>query len=792
MSIFSRIMAEIWDVSISHSKGRATKGLNFSQTALFRDTLEIYDPALRDGDSFEKASIDFFSGHSDGLGFFSSRDIPAVIAAYAHQNDQWRSCLLAEVSQNCYQGLAVYSAKAKPLNDQFFWSTDPEWAHKDRLFRLRPHRFGFLPRLAVSACFNAEPLPILLSTLENWVAHVENGGFRAAYSSNLVVVYRIMAISWSAPFLVYLARAGNKIASEICISLLKILAADVEFFMSRTGRSAPNNHLLADRFGAWFLAACYPDFSPAADCQDLERIWIEELGRQFQSDGTNFEQSTHYHELGCEMAMAYLIVSLRQAHQPSAPAIELIERILHFQAALADIQGNPFAIGDATEDPLLPLDSNDFCGPGTWRNLYHALFDPSYPTVRDHAYGAEKAYWLLAALDQVELPIGSFPGASTDDDLTVFRDNGFCIFDSTNTAQKVLFRTGPAPGQAVHVGHSMSDLLSVYWNAGGRRMLEPSGTYSYDVEVAQAGSGLSRPRDYFRGPSSHNGLVLSGHDPLGDTPNRFREVDSNARVETRSCFIQDGLSWAEGRLYEPGPLNGFRRGVLRGPGDQTIVYDRLPALPDDRPILSHWQFAPEVQLGMASPTKVAVEVQAVRGYLCTSGGVLTIECVSGQASPAGGWVSRQYGRVDPAPQLRCTIGNGSMGQAYIFGLLDGNRKEPSVDVVVVNETQFILKTVRGSQQTIICVGPSQSAREDLSIDLSFKGQILWLGFEDNICQEVIALDICLLRSKDLNINVSAAEISANPPFETETWRLKRSSYGGSGICAHWERRSTGE
>src|SRR3546814_8500405 len=63
--------------------------------------------------------------------------------------------------------------------------------------------------------------------------------------------------------------------------------------------------------------------------------------------------------------------------------------------------------------------------------------------------------------------------------VAAFPLGGYVAFRDDDRDDCLLFRGGPAPGSAVHPGHTMSDLLSVYWTAQGRRVLEPAGTYSY-------------------------------------------------------------------------------------------------------------------------------------------------------------------------------------------------------------------------------------------------------------------------------------------------------------------------
>src|SRR3546814_2292879 len=110
--------------------------------------------------------------------------------------------------------------------------------------------------------------------------------------------HRQVAYSWAMPFLVAKAEKGDRTAAEVCRQLFRIVAADCRYLLPRLGRSVGNNHLLADRFAAWFLAACYPELVPeAGDLAAAERAWLAEFARQFQADGPNFEQSLLYHEL---------------------------------------------------------------------------------------------------------------------------------------------------------------------------------------------------------------------------------------------------------------------------------------------------------------------------------------------------------------------------------------------------------------------------------------------------------------------------------------------------------------
>src|SRR3546814_3907143 len=87
-------------------------------------------------------------------------------------------------------------------SDLLDWSVLLMDVHDDRLYRLRPHRFGFLPRLAMASCLGAECLPALQRALARWIRQVETAGLAEdAYFSNLVMIHRQVAIAWAMPFL---------------------------------------------------------------------------------------------------------------------------------------------------------------------------------------------------------------------------------------------------------------------------------------------------------------------------------------------------------------------------------------------------------------------------------------------------------------------------------------------------------------------------------------------------------------------------------------------------------------
>lgn len=728
----------------------------------------------------------YFCARTPVATFLTVGEARRAAADYASNKVRWRQQVLTDAQGICDVGLPIYGRLAGPLRGGLDWTTLPKGPHGDRLYRLRPHRFGFLPRLALAASIGGDFLPALHATLARWCRHVESvEGAEEAYYSNLVIIYRLLAISWAAPFTAAKAEEGDATAARLCLQLFTILAADCRQLGPRLGQSAPNNHRLADSFAAWFLAACYPELAlPVGEPVALEEVWLAELGRQFQEDGTNFEQSQHYHELGCELALAWLVMALRRGGPLSDAALERVAAMLRFQAALADREGNGFALGDATDDPLLPLDGGGSWALGAWRLLYRALFDPAFASTAETAPGAEKAHWLLAAVQGVRLPL--LRPAEPLRQLAVFPLGGYLCFREGEDEDCLLFRSGPRPGAAVFPGHAMSNLLSVYWNSGGRPVLEPAGTYSYAVDGLPAEGGPSHPRAYFRGPAAHNGPVLPGHDPLGHSQGRFRNYDSGARVVTAWRSLDKVMAWAEARLQEPGPLSGWRRGVLRLPGRYTLIYDRIPPLPAEADLACHWQFAPEAAVTLHPGRRALAELPSLSVYLGASEGVEAMSCVCGQPLPPAGWVSRRYGQVQAAPQLICRVSPQSKAVAFLIGRRHGE-EAPAVEVAVAGE-EGLAVTLRQGDTSVVCLFGRFSGRiEHIPAHLDFDGDALWLAFAGDSCRELRTLGLRRFASSCLGLELTAAE----PQQPQSGWLCLEAAPAAAGLSGRWMKEDRG-
>ena len=444
--------------------------------------------------------------------FLAFEEVPEFVAAFP---DKWKKRLLRQARRDCEVGLPIYGENGPRLDEEFPWSKLPGAEFDDLLLKIRPHRFAFLVRHCIAALEGQQAPEKILKILTSWQADARTlRGSRLAYASNLLVIQRVMAVLWAINLLVH--RIGQKPYQALVSSLSASLAADIQFLFPQLGRSAPNNHLLADRFAGWLLPAAAPEFCPAdINYADSEAAWLAELERQVYPDGTGFEHSSHYHEVACEMAICYVAISKRNGLTIPNHILHLIRNMLHFQASLCGIAGHEKHLGNGAEDALLGLEAAEGEGAAALREVYRTLFQAELESTADTARGIEKAYFLCAGKMAPR-----WKATSSQAEVLSWRDGGYVLLNNPATGHRLLFRSGPAVARPSFPGHAHADLLSVMLDYRGLPMIEDPGTYTYRYRVDPAEPMPLRA--WFDGPWAHSGPLLAGEHPFGGLTADFR------------------------------------------------------------------------------------------------------------------------------------------------------------------------------------------------------------------------------------------------------------------------------
>ncbi|MBK7674435.1 MAG: alginate lyase family protein [Candidatus Accumulibacter sp.] len=699
---------------------------------------------LSSSDSLHAAKETFAAGHHETarrhvVRHFVHRQTPkffcdpiqigTLTAILLRDRTAWVAALRARVDQDLNVGLRIVSMRGGPLAGQFEWAGIQPGPGDDDLFSAQPHRYGFLPRLALAAHYGMPTLGVIAQLINRWVEATE-AGKGSGYLSPLVVLYRVLALNWTFVFAAGLHTGGDAPSDDLLFLILKILYADTEYLKDTIGKSYPNNHLLADGFAGWYFGTMFPEFPSAAQSREVgEELFLREVRRQFYDDGANFEHSTHYHELGCEMALAYLLLSRRNGIEPADDIVERLKRMLAFQLVLFGPEAIPLAIGDSTEDPLFPLDAEHGWGAGAMRELYRALFNPNVDAAPQDDLTVERAYWLLTGELVAPSPLPSPSGALP----TSFDHGGFYMLADCGRRARLVFRSGPAENEPISAGHAHSDLLNVYLSVGGVPLIVGAGTYTYRFKTARWPPSTPDWRSYFAGPDSHNGLML-GADPYGAMVGDFRSRDVPCRVGLRRRVQAPLLAWLEFEVEGANVARGCRRGVVHIGGHYWVIYDLVPnSIRVMEGASIGLQFAPGSRTSIADGPVIDVTLGGQGCRICLSGGFRDPKLLVGSTKPLAGWVSPRYGELVPAPQLRARIAPGGDPCGFVIQASRGEGMSCSIVAEMVGNFCIAFRMVDREFVDVLLVRTSTSDSLMAAWDVEFGGALAWLRMvEDEI------------------------------------------------------------
>ena len=677
------------------------------------------------GDDVDELIAAYFRHRQRPRFFIDATETVAAADRVATEHELWRTATIERVRDEAAEGLAIYALEGPALRPGYPWTSLEPGPGADKLYRKRPHRFAFLPRLCLAALYGESVLDDLPELLRGWIEAAESGDNKIVYNSNLAVAQRVLAVSWAWAFLS--AREADHAPTGLALEgmLLRILHADLRFLGPRLGRSYANNHLLADGFIGWFAGLMWPEFVDGPGwIARYEALFDAELKRQVLPDGTSFEHSTHYHEMATEMALAYVILSRRNALHTRERIESLARRMLRFQLNLAGQESVTHAIGDAVEEPMFPLDCGDGWGTGAWTELYRGLFDPRFSAGSADESAIERAFWLLAG-SLAARPSAADPGRGPDT-LVSYAAGGYHIFEHRGASHRAIFRTAPAKEQPICAGHMHADLMSVCVTTAGNPFIVDAGTYSYRANIDAWPADAPGWRRYMAGPAAHNALCIAGEDPLGQPAGDFRPADNDVHAVTQTGSGRIAGAWADATLFVSGPYHGYRRGVVQLPDGGLVIYDVLPVAAANRNCHIGFQLAPGVRVMRIDETAVDVAVDDVGMRFVTSDGLLAPASLTGSREPLGGWVSAHYGELTPALQLRYPVRSGHSVAAVFIDRLSTGAPPPRVEIDALEDHGLAIRIDRHDvAETILVRAPGSTAalRDDATV---FDGDLLCL------------------------------------------------------------------
>ena len=642
-------------------------------------------------------------------------------ARHGTQTDERQARWLASAAEQAKAfievSLPVYGVAGPPLRPGYPWHGPTLPGPQDLLLAVCPHRFAFAPRLALGVRAGAISVSDFDAVVADWMAFARTQP-RLPFISNLVVVQRLIASTWAFHFLAGVNEGAALLASRY--RLLSVIEQDVAFLLPRLGDSFPNNHLLVDRFAAWFIALHYAELQRNdPDLDALEAQWLAELHAQTYEDGGGIEHSVHYHGLACEMAAMYTTLARASGRPVAEATAERVRRMLRLQADLCGPDGRAPNIGDSSEDPLFPLDDGRSGNAAAYREVYRALVDPGIPPLARTHPARERAFWISGGREASEV-------GTAARGLAEYPDAGFTVFFDHDETTRCVLRTGPSDGARTLPGHLHADALSVTLIVHGRPMLVDAGTGTYRFRRDE---GTTNWRDYFAGPRAHNGLVAGDVNPLGPLRGDFRSKAELPTVVRVAGEAGSAVAFQESRMTPVVRYPGLTRGVIHLRGAGFIVYDIV----DDAAPELETHFAMQLDAGCSAhvvgDAQVTLRNAGVEVSCAWSAGLAAPDVVTGRAQPPNGWISRTYAERTPAPQLLFGLQSRSALTAFaMYGDVHDARLSLQCARTSPDTRGFCIDAEGFRDYVLVNIGRHDAQFSQWGI--TFRGRLAWIRVPD--------------------------------------------------------------
>jgi len=480
--------------------------------------------------------------------------------------------------------------------------------------------------------------------------------------SSLELAFRSISWLWA----LHLFAESPRLTSGFVLRLLKhLLAHGLHIQSYLSSYFSPNTHLTGEALGLFYLGSVLPEFRCADDWRDrgLE-IMLDELAHQIRDDGVYFEHATYYHRYTADFYNHLIILARAGGIALPEKVHQNLERIITHLVCIMRPDGSSPLVGDDDGGRLTVLgvrNPDDFrdtvataaalCGRDDWK--------------RAAGENAVETLWLLGPVVDARARQEVTPIERS----IVFRSSGQAVLRDEWSKDSAYTLMDCGPHGSLAYAHSHADALSIEFAALGKTWIVDPGTYTYTADRAL--------RDWFRSTEAHNTATVDGQSQsVADGPFSWKCV---AQSSLDDFIIDDGFDYVEGshngyeRLADPvrhtraviHPKTNTRNEPL---GSYVIVRDTFAAS-------SRHKYAIRYHLAPGCSAFASGNQATVR----EPGGLrLTIVCFGGSMLRARidkGWVSRVYGRREPA-QIVVFESTGTGSQEFITFLLPSRAGQP--------------------------------------------------------------------------------------------------------------------
>lgn len=444
------------------------------------------------------------------------------------------------------------------------------------------------------------------------------------------IALRLMA--WS--FALHAFRTSPSTTPQRLAMMVEMVDVQARRIAATLGYSAlqRNNHSISEGVGLYAAGVSFPELADAGRWRQLGRRILErDALRLVAPDGSFSQHSVNYHRLMLHDYLFALRMAEAAGESFSSDVTDRVQAAGGFLHMLTDtVSGLAPNTGGNDGARILPLDS---CEYGDMRPVCAAVRVLSgVERLYGHGPWNEPLYWLFGK-DALDAPLAAEPPpelrAHCGGFYTLQGENGWALFRCGS------FRERPAHADCLHV--------DLWWK--GRNLFMDAGSYRYNA-LPPWNEGLA-------GTAFHNTVELAGVDQLVRGP-RFLWLNWHKAKLTASSG-KEGFGYLEGehdgylRLTTP---SLHRRALLQVP-DGWLVVDEISGKGPQEGVL-HWLLPDLPIVGRkdgALLLDLGGEILSLSFLLEEVGGEsVPVEprLIRAEASGRFGWVSRLYGRKDPA------------------------------------------------------------------------------------------------------------------------------------------------
>jgi hypothetical protein len=547
------------------------------------------------------------------------------------------------------------------------WSKLDEFNSGDVKLWWEPSRFSWAYALGRAFARTADEryADAFWQLVESWAA--DNPPFWGInWKCGQEASFRVMALCF-AYYLFLRTRASSPQRVSLFLSLIALHAQRIHAF-NEYGRSQKNNHGLSEAAGLWTIGTLFPEFKGAETWRSHGKELIEsEIKRQIYPDGSYVQHSINYHRVMLHV-LAWALRLGECNDDLLAPFVyDSFRNASRFLYALTDTTSG-WAPNYGANDGALVLPLTDCAYP----DMRPVLQSCHFLTEKKRLYAPgpwdEETAWLIGG-DALR----AIPPGETDPPPQFDAESGG-YYTIRGHESWIMLRGAKYKDRPSHAEQLNVDL---WWR--GQNILCDPGTYSYNAEA---------PFDHgYASTRYHNTVTVDRLDQMNRL-SRFLWSDWADADVRRLTLVTSGRRVLEGEH------DGYTRSGVTHRRALTQVDDNIWLVVDDltgageHTLSLHW-LLPDAAWALASPTTLDLQTdqgtvrlhiaanQTLQTSLTRAGGTI----LASGAEPedrASGWISRYYGRLEPALSLSAqTI--GCLPVRYITVAMLGNIWPVSVD-----------------------------------------------------------------------------------------------------------------